>query len=83
MVTPMGNFDSLINGFTASAGVTATHLSLVIRSILCGAFLLWAAWVIYGHVQSVHYQEHDIHDLPMSMLRVLLLCAWIILLISL
>jgi integrating conjugative element protein (TIGR03758 family) len=77
----MAALDSAITGFASTAGVTAPHLSLLIRSILCGLFLLWAAWNIYGHMQLVQDQHLDLYDLPMSILRILLLCAWIILLI--
>lgn len=77
----MVELDAVISGFASASGVTSIHLSLLIRSILCSTFLLWAAWNIYGHAQLVQDQHQDLHDLPMSILRILLLCALIILLI--
>lgn len=67
--------------FAASSGVTATHLSLVIRSILGALFFLWAAWNVYGHTKLIHEHHHDIHDFPMVLLRILLLCAWVVIVI--
>ncbi len=82
MIAPIETLPNVISGFSASAGVTAAHLNLLIRSVLCGAFLLWAAWNIYGQVQLIQHREQDIPDFPLSILRVLLLCTWIILLVS-
>jgi integrating conjugative element protein (TIGR03758 family) len=67
--------------FAASSGVTAAHLSLGIRSILGALFFLWAAWNIYGHTKLLQEQHVDIHDFPLVLLRILLLCAWVVLLI--
>ncbi len=74
---------TLDSAFIASSGVTATHLSLVIRSILCSLFLVWSAWNVYGHLKLIEMQSMDIHDFPIALLRILLLCAWIVLLIFL
>ena len=69
--------------FAASSGVTADHLSLVIRSILCSLFLVWAAWNVYGHLKLIQMQSIDLEDFPMALLRILLVCAWVVMLIFL
>lgn len=73
--------DAAISGFSSASGVTSAHLNLLVRSVLCGIFLLWAAWNTYGHMRLVQDQHYDLHDLAMGLLRILLLCTWIILLI--
>jgi hypothetical protein len=77
----MVDLGAAMEGFTATAGVTSFYLSLWIRSVLCALFLLWAGWNVYGHVQCVQDKSHDLHDLPFCILRILLLCAAIVLLI--
>jgi len=72
---------ALDSAFIASSGVTEAHLSLVIRSILCGLFLLWAAWAVYGHLKLIEMQSMDVQDFPIALLRILLLCAWVVMLV--
>lgn len=65
----------MVSAFEVASGVPADHLSLLIRSIVCSLFYLWAAWFVYGQIQSVQNQSLDIYDLPMRILRILILCA--------
>lgn len=67
--------------FEAAAGTTASHISLLIRTILYTLFMLWAAWNVYGQMQLIHDNTLDIHDLPMTMLRILLLCALMVVIV--
>lgn len=67
--------------FEASAGTSASHLSLLVRFSLCALFLFWAAWNIYGQIQLFHQNKLDIHDMPAVVLRILLLSAIIVILV--
>ncbi len=64
--------------FEAAAGISAVDLSLLIRTTVCGLFLIWAAWIVYGQIQSMQSQHLDLHDLSVAILRVLLLCSLMI-----
>lgn len=64
--------------FEATAGISAVDLSLLIRTIACGLFLIWAAWIVYGQIQSMQNQSLDFHDVSVAILRVLLLCSLMI-----
>lgn len=77
----MVNPDGVINAFSVSTGVTPDHFSLVIRSILCALFLIWAGWNVYGQYQLVQTHALDIHDSPMAILRILFLCALMVILV--
>ena len=67
------NIDAAINAFATSSGVTADRLSLLLRTMLCGFFLLWAAWHVYGQLHLVEQHRLDIHDLPTSIFRIFVL----------
>lgn len=70
-----------INAFELASGVSGNQMSFVIRSLLCAMFLLWAAWNIYGQFNLLQHHELDIHDLPLLILRVLLLCTLMVILV--
>jgi len=36
--------DSTLQAFSDAAGLSASHLSLSIRTCLLGSFLIWASW---------------------------------------
>lgn len=67
--------------FEETAGISSSHLSLFMRTLICALFFLWAAWNVYGQIKIVQSQQHDIYDLPMAILRVLLLCSLMIILV--
>jgi integrating conjugative element protein (TIGR03758 family) len=75
------NIQDAIQIFQSTSGISSSHLSLFVRSILCGSFLLWAAWNVYGQIKVMHTNHQDIYDLPVTILRVLLLCSLVIILI--
>lgn len=69
--------------FEAASGVSFAHLSLFIRGSIGVVFLLWAAWIVYGHVQRVQHDQSDAEEFVFSLLRLLLLCSLMVILISL
>lgn len=76
----MGANDAM-RAFESASGASGDHMSLVIRSLLCAIFLLWSAWNIYGQFNLVQHNELDIHDVPLVILRVLLLCTLMVVLV--
>lgn len=75
------NENTALRVFQETAGISASHLSLSVRAILCTLFLLWAAWIIYGQIQVMQSKHHDIYELPVAILRVLLLCSLMVTLV--
>ncbi|MEO8402577.1 MAG: DUF3262 family protein [Gammaproteobacteria bacterium] len=70
-----------MNAFSAAAGVSLNQISLLVRTILSAIFLLWAAWNVYGQLQLMQNNALDIHDFPMSILRILFLCALMVIVV--
>lgn len=77
----MINPNEPLSAFAIAAGTSTANLSLVIRTILCAIFFLWSAWNIHGQFKLVQNGELDIHDVPFTILRILLLCSLIVFLV--
>jgi integrating conjugative element protein (TIGR03758 family) len=73
---------SALETFNAVSGASADQLSMIIRSILCALFLLWVAYSIYSQYRLVKVGELDISEMPLLILRRLLLCTVLIILIT-
>lgn len=66
--------------FQRAAGISAEQLSHFIRVVLCALFFIWAAWNVYGQLRLIN-QSHDVFEFPLSVLRILLLCALMVVLV--
>jgi hypothetical protein len=65
--------------FKNSAGISAFDLSVLIRTVLCALFLIWAAWIVYGQIKMI--EKQDFNHLSNAILRILLLCSLMIILV--
>ena len=75
------DIQSALNVFQETTSISSSNLSLFVRTTLCDLFLLWAAWNIHGQIKIIQSQQADVYDLPMTILRVLLLCSLMIILV--
>lgn len=66
--------------FQHAAGLSADQLSHFIRVVLCTLFFIWASWNIYGQFRLVN-QGDDVFEFPISVLRILFLCALMVVLV--
>lgn len=69
------------SAFEAASGSSPEHVSLLVRSILLGIFMLWAAWNLYGQYVLLQDKKLDLHHVPMMIVRILLLCSLMIVLV--
>jgi integrating conjugative element protein (TIGR03758 family) len=67
--------------FYTAAGASAQSINILIRSVLCTIFFMWAAWNVYGQMRLVQHGECNIHELSMGVFRIAILCALIVILI--
>ena len=51
--------DSLLQAFQTASGISATHLSLFIRTVVLGVTYCWAVWVIYGFINEIRFYGVD------------------------
>jgi hypothetical protein len=49
--------DSALKAFSFSAGISASDLSLLIRTIFLTSFLIWSAWCVLELMR--HYKAHS------------------------
>lgn len=55
---------SMISAFESAAGISASHLSLVIRTLVLVGVYLWAIWIIYSTIRA--YQHNMMDDIFME-----------------
>jgi integrating conjugative element protein (TIGR03758 family) len=49
----------MFQAFQAASGVSASQLSLFIRTLVLGGTYCWAVWVIYGFMNEIRHQGVD------------------------
>ncbi|MCD6040308.1 MAG: hypothetical protein K0S27_1708 [Gammaproteobacteria bacterium] len=52
--------DSTLQAFSDAAGISASGLSLSIRTCLLSSFLMWASWCAL-ELMKYHKSHHDAH----------------------
>jgi len=50
---------NLLQAFETAAGISASHLSIFIRTTILGSIYCWAVWVIYGFINEIRHQGVD------------------------
>lgn len=48
--------DTVLQAFSDAAGISASHLSMFIRTCLLGGFLIWASWCALELMK--YYKNH-------------------------
>jgi hypothetical protein len=49
--------DSALKAFSFSSGITASDLSLLIRTVLLASFIMWSAWCVLALMR--YYKAHS------------------------
>ncbi len=66
---------SAIEALQVAAGVSASELSLTVRSILLTLVFVWAAACVYSKIHHFRHHDVDLYDTQRQALRILFIVA--------
>ncbi len=66
---------SAIEALQVAAGVSASELSLTVRSILLVLVFIWAAACVYSKIHHFRHHDVDMFDAHRQLLRIMFIVA--------
>ena len=73
--------ENTMQAFQVAAGFSYSKLDVLIRSTILAIFFIWSSWCVYGQFKEFQSNAREIHELPMNILRILMLCAFVVILV--